>query len=83
MNWGLAATSKDALLSRLLPGIESASERRDIALDHLQKCLFTAEKLQQALDSVSTCPAHLQMFLFVGDTIKTPLIATAKKAIKN
>ncbi len=82
MNWGLADTSKDDLLCRLLPGIESASERRDIALDHLQKCLFTTEKLQKALDTVSTCPAHLQMFLFVGDTKKTPLIATAKKGDK-
>ena len=82
MNWGLADTSKDSMLARLLPGIELAPERRETALDHLEKCLFSAAKLQKALDTVSTRPAHLQMFLFVGDTIRTPLVATAKKGDK-
>ena len=82
MNWGLADKSKDQLLSRLLPGIDSKSERRDTALEHLDKCLRSTEKLQLALDTVNERPEHLKMFLFVGDSTKTPLIATAKKGDK-
>ena len=79
MNWGLADKSKERLLAILLSGIDSPSERRNTALDHLEKCLQSTEKLQKALDSITPRPIHLQMFLFVGDTTLTPLVAAAKK----
>ena len=82
MNWGLADKTKDPLLARLLPGIDTPSARRETALDHLDKCLFSSRKAQLALDTVSTRPEHLKMFLFVGDQTKTPLLATAKKGDK-
>jgi hypothetical protein len=67
MNWGLADKTKDPLLARLLPGIDTPSARRETALDHLDKCLFSSRKAQLALDTVTTRPEHLKMFLFVGD----------------
>ncbi|RLA17677.1 MAG: hypothetical protein DRQ62_14700 [Gammaproteobacteria bacterium] len=82
MNWGLADPTKDWLLARLLPGVDSPSARRETALDHLDKCLTSSHKLQLALDKVTTRPEHLKMFLFVGDAINTPLVATAKKGDK-
>lgn len=82
MNWGLADTTKDPLLARLLPGIDSPSSRRDTALDHLDKCLASSRKLQLALDTVTNRPEHLKMFLFLSDTVKTPLLATVKKGDK-
>ena len=82
MNWGLADKTKDPLLARLLPGVDTPSARRDTALDHLDKCLLSSRKLQVALDTVSARPEHLKMFLFVGDATKTPLLATAKKGDK-
>jgi pimeloyl-ACP methyl ester carboxylesterase len=81
-NWGLADKSRDRFLGRLLPGIDTASARRDTALDHLEKCLTSTRKLHYALDNLSKRPAHLQMFLFVGDSKETPLVATAKKGEK-
>ncbi len=82
MNWGLADTSKDPLLARLLPGVDTPALRRDTALDHLDKCLTASRKIQLALDTVTQRPEHLKMFLFVGDATKTPLMATAKKGDK-
>ncbi len=82
MNWGLTDRRKDRLLAMLLPGADSPAIRRDTALDHLEKCLVTSCKLHRALDQVSAQPAHLQMYLFVGDATLTPLIAMAKKGDK-
>ena len=82
MNWGLADKTKDPLLARLLPGVDTPSARRDTALDHLEKCLSSSRKSQLALDTVTARPEHLKMFLFVGDEIETPLFATAKKGDK-
>ena len=82
MNWGLADKTKDPLLARLLPGVDTPSARRDTALDHLDKCLFSSRKLQLALDTETVRPEHLKMFLFVGDATMTPLLATAKKGDK-
>lgn len=79
MNWGLANKSKDRILARLLPGVDSLSARRETALEHLEKCLKNTISLHQALDNVALRPSHLQMFLFVGDATVTPLIATARK----
>ena len=82
LNWGLADKTRDRFLARLLPGIDSSSARRDTALEHLGKCLISAKKLHYAMDNLTPRPGHLQMFLFVGDTKETPLVATAKKGDK-
>lgn len=79
MNWGLADKSKDNLLTKLLPGLETPQKRRETALDHLEKCLKATRIVQMALDTPSQTPEHLKMFLFVGDSVATPLLATAKK----
>lgn len=82
MNWGLADKTKDPLLARLLPGVDTPTVRRETALDHLDKCLASGRKSQLALDTVTTRPDHLKMFLFVGDATETPLLAMAKKGDK-
>lgn len=82
MKWGLADPTKDKLFARLLPGVDSPAARRETALEHLNKCLSSSDKLQRALDTVTTRPQHLKLFLFVGDATMTPLLATAKKGDK-
>jgi len=82
MNWGLANKKKDGLLEKLLPGVETVKSRRNTALDHLNKCLKLAASTQLALDSYSPRPEHLKFFLFVGDSVATPLLASAKKGDK-
>lgn len=79
MDWGLADRSKDPLLRKLLPDLKSMQKRRETALEHLEKCLQAARALQLALDTPAHRPEHLKMFLFVGDSVATPLIAAAQK----
>jgi len=82
MNWGLADKTKDTILAKLLPGIETSKKRRETALEHLEKCLKTALNAQLSLDSYVTRPEHIKKFAFVGDNVPTPLLATAKKGDK-
>jgi len=82
MNWGLANKKKDSLLEKLLPDVETPENRRNTALDHLDKCLKSAVSAQLALDLYSPRPEHLKVFLFAGDNVATPLLATAKKGDK-
>lgn len=71
MNWGLADPKQDRILRILLPGVETAQERRKIALDHLTKCLARAKQFKQAM-SVSACPPKgTQVYLFAGDAVPT------------
>lgn len=71
--WGLAGADRDGVLVHLLPGIDSAAERRWVALDHLRKCLTSARAFQEALDTVPPGrPPHLRLYLFAGDTLPTP-----------
>ena len=73
MQWGLANKAKDAELARHLPGVASASERRDIAIDHLNKCLTNARVFHAAMDAVAPSrPSHLHLHLIAGDAKRTP-----------
>ncbi len=78
MSWGLADKDKTDLMTLLMPDIDSEYKRKEAALEHLEKCLSTAQIFQQAMDKKVTQPAHLKMFLFVGDSVSTPLIYGAK-----
>ncbi|MDJ0951213.1 MAG: hypothetical protein QNJ94_20065 [Alphaproteobacteria bacterium] len=78
MGWGLAAPDRDDDLAMLIPEAATAAERRDIALDHLSKCLAAARSLHRALDTLPPRqPRHLRMHLFAGDSVLTPLLAAA------
>jgi pimeloyl-ACP methyl ester carboxylesterase len=56
INCGLADTEKARQLAGCLPGVESVAERRDIALEHLDKCLAMARSVHAALDRVTRRP---------------------------
>ena len=78
MGWGLADFSHQRELAELLPGNDSAGEREDIALDHLDKCLKSAKALHQALDEVPPGkPAHFRLHMIAGDSKPTPSQAVA------
>jgi pimeloyl-ACP methyl ester carboxylesterase len=51
MGWGLANPAKSGLLAALIPDAHSNRERRDVALDHLDKCLRSAKAFQAAMDA--------------------------------
>ncbi|MCZ6597696.1 MAG: hypothetical protein O7B99_08670 [Planctomycetota bacterium] len=74
MGWGLADPDRDHVLRRLLPHVESASDRRRIALDHQRKCLERAARFTAAVDTPAEPPAGLQLYVFVGDAVPTPSV---------
>ncbi len=78
-SWGLANQKREKLMAMLMPDIDSAIKRKAAAMEHLNKCLTTASGFQRAMDKKVTPPAHLNMFLFVGDSVSTPLIQGAKR----
>lgn len=75
MQWGLANASRETELVKLLPGIASAAERRDVAIEHLQKCLKNAKAFHAAMDvPVPWRPSQLRLHLFAGDSKRTPAL---------
>ncbi|MEM6734190.1 MAG: hypothetical protein AAF658_21685, partial [Myxococcota bacterium] len=69
--WGLADPNQDWLLEWLLPNVSAPEQRRQIALDHLAKCLAKAEQLFSALDNPASPPPGTEIHLFAGDGIPT------------
>ena len=74
MGWSLANPEEAEMLEILLPEVESAEERRAIAIDHMTKCLKRAEQFQRALDFPSRKPSGLQLKLVAGDAKATPAV---------
>ena len=80
MRWGLASPEQDRVLKVLLPDESDAAQRRQIALDHQQKCLRRAERFAAALDAPAKPPAGLSLMLFAGDREPTSAVAAADGA---
>ncbi len=74
--WGLASDAIDPTLARLLPGADTAAARREIALDHLEKCLRATRAFQLVMDRpVPPKPKHLAMHYILGGQKSTPIRA--------
>lgn len=69
--WGMASPDQDRELARLLPGVESPEKRREIAMDHLRRCLARAERFHAALDVPAALPDDLSLTLYAGDGVET------------
>ena len=69
--WGLADPKQDKVLRALLPKVNSAQKRREIALDHLRKCLRSAKKFIKAMRIHAKPPEDIMLILFAGDAVKT------------
>jgi hypothetical protein len=72
MEWGLADPDQDEVLQALLPDVEERTERRRIALDHLDKSLRRARQFTRALDRPAPRPDSLDLKLIAGDAEPTP-----------
>lgn len=70
--WGLADPRQAEGLAALLPDVSDAAARREIALEHLRKCLRRARRFAAALDQPATPPPHVRLALFAGDSVATP-----------
>ena len=71
LGWGLLDPSEKNVLKQLLPGVESAEERRAIARSYVDLCLRRADQFHRALDVPSKPPRNLGLYLFAGDAIQT------------
>ena len=71
MKWGLANPEQDKVLEILLPNVTDAKERREIAIDHLAKCLKRAKQFSMALAPTNKLPNNISMYLFLGDAVST------------
>ncbi len=69
-HWGLLNPQESESLAWLLPEY-SVSERKEIAYDHIAKCLQSAESFHRALDIPAKPPKGLSMILIAGDSIYT------------
>ncbi len=78
MGWGLADPKQDKMLQDLLPDVDSAAERRRIALDHQAKCLNRARQFAKALDVPAKHPAGTTYHLFAGDSMPTLSVLDAR-----
>jgi len=72
LGWGLAAPNQDAVLEVLMPGVDDATTRREVALATQRRMLERARAFHQALDRPATAPPGLEMFLIAGDAMPTP-----------
>jgi pimeloyl-ACP methyl ester carboxylesterase len=72
--WGMASPNADKVLQWLLPGVESAEERRAIGMDHLAKCLARADQFFRALDVPASPPQGTEISIFIGDAEPTPAV---------
>ncbi|MDD5597357.1 MAG: hypothetical protein PHV82_05400, partial [Victivallaceae bacterium] len=75
-NWGLADPEQDSVLEAILPKVKSREKRREIALDHLRKCLRRAKRFTEAMSIDSNPPDDVMLILFAGDAVKTSRCAT-------
>ena len=69
--WGLADPKQDPVLQQLLPDVERAEERREIAFDHQAKALRRARQFTSALDVPAKPPESLKLLLIAGDAEQT------------
>jgi len=72
--WGLADPKQAESLEVLLPGVDSAADRRRIACDHLDKCLTRARQFFAAMDLPASPPDGLELILAAGDSLETPAV---------
>ena len=73
--WGLADPDKDADLQWLLPNVKTATERRHVALEHLQKCLASAKRIASMLSTPDPKDSDVFQMIFIGDSVPTSSLA--------
>ncbi len=76
MRWGLADPKQDKVLGTILPDVKSSEKRREVALDHLRKCLKRANQFTDAMRGDQAPPQGTTLHLFLGESILTNAVAS-------
>ncbi|MFD2158526.1 lipase family alpha/beta hydrolase [Rubritalea tangerina] len=69
--WGLMQAKESSQLDAILSKVSDRVERREIARDHLRKCLKNAEQFQRSLDKKVVPPVEVKLRLVAGDAVAT------------
>ena len=80
MGWGLADPEEDKVLQDLLPSVDTAPERRRIALDLQARILRNTRSFVAALDRPAYLPPGLELVLVAGDTTPTKKVVSVNSA---
>lgn len=78
--WGLANPEQGSEIAELLPDVSDPVQRREIALDHLTKCLTRAEQFHRALDVPAQPPRSTMISIFAGDALDTAAVVSPRGA---
>jgi pimeloyl-ACP methyl ester carboxylesterase len=76
MKWGLTDPKQAKILEKILPDIKNAEKRREIAIDHLKKCLKRADQFTDAMRVDQAPPRGTTLHLFFGESILTNAVAS-------
>ena len=76
MKWGLADPKQDKALKTILPSVKNSGDRREIAIDHLRKCLKRASQFTDAIRFDAASPKGVTLHLFLGESIMTNAVAS-------
>ena len=78
MGWGLAADDKSTqeILAQLLPEIQDADQRRDVAIAFQANALERARQFQTAIDRPAKPPRGVELFLVAGDAESVPAVVS-------
>ena len=71
MKWGLMDPNEDETLQILLPKTKTKEERKEIAFDHLSKCLARAKQFIETMKVKASPPNDVKLHLILGHGIKT------------
>jgi len=71
--WGLASESPETqtLLKNILPQVDSADERRQIALKQQARILKRTKHFHALIDKPAAPPKGLELFMVAGDVVET------------
>lgn len=79
MKWGLTDPKQDKVLEKILPDMKNTEKRREIAIDHLKKCLKRAHQFTEAMRADAAPPQGTTLHLFLGESILTNAVAALDK----
>lgn len=82
MGWGLLNPKEGEVLETLMPHVDDAKARREVAKNYLERVLKRAKNFHEVIDRPAKRPEDLDLYLFLGDAMPTPARLTVGKKSK-
>jgi len=70
--WGLANPNQFQYIDEVLPDVLSLTKKREVAIDHLDKCLKRAKQFHESINILDyTAENQTTAYLFLGNAVET------------